>query len=136
MIGCTVLCKGKYHTCIKTFSLIEINREILKELKARILKEYKPVLRQAEKLRERFSQRYTRHTRALQDRRLRDKSLLVKTVKDNFSAVKLHEDKTIAQMQKDIKSWSNNLSQKIDLGKSVFLGTYVEVSCDYFVLTN
>lgn len=108
----------------------------MKELKARILKEYKPVLRQAEKLRERFSQRYTRHTRALQDRRLRDKSLLVKTVKDNFSAVKLHEDKTIAQMQKDIKSWSNNLSQKIDLGKSVFLGTYVEVSCDYFVLTN
>ena len=85
------------------------------------------MLRQAEKLRERFSQRYTRHSRALQDKRQRDKLALGKSVKECYSAVKIHEDKTIAQLQKDIKAWSTSLGQKIDLGKSVFLGTYVEV---------
>lgn len=85
------------------------------------------MLRQAEKLRERFSQRYTRHSRALQDKRLRDKSLLARSVKESYSLVKTHEDKTTAQLLKDIKGWSASLGQKIELGKSVFLGTYVEV---------
>ncbi len=99
--------------------------ELQKELQARILKEYKPVLRQVEKLRERFSQRYTRHSRSLQDRRAKDRFLLTKSVKDSLGLVHAAEEKSAALFQKDIKAWNSSLLDKIELGKAVFLGTHI-----------
>lgn len=88
----------------------------------RIQKEAKPVLRQVEKLRERFNQRYLRHTRALQDRRLRDKNLAVRSGKEAQALTRSAEDKAVSQLQRDIKAWNSAVGERIELGKAVFLG--------------
>jgi len=104
--------------------VVIVSSDLQKELAGRILKEYKPVQRQVEKLRERFNQRYTRHSRSLQDRRAKDKFTALKNAKDSLSAVRAAEEKSNMLLQKDLRAWNSSMLDKIEVGKAVFLGTH------------
>lgn len=106
-----------------TFIFLSCCSQLRSELLMRIQKEAKPVLRQVEKLRERFSQRYLRHTRALQDKRLRDKNLAVRNGKESQALTRSAEDKAVSQLHRDIKAWNSEVVERIELGKAVFLGS-------------
>jgi hypothetical protein len=95
-----------------------------RELQLRIQKEFKPVQRQLDKMRERSSQRYTRHSRALQEKRAKDKTVSIKSCREALAAAKASEDRAVSVFQKDIKAWNTRLVERVELGRAVFLGTH------------
>ncbi len=80
--------------------------------------------RQIEKMRERSSQRYTRHSRALQEKRAKDKTVSIKSSREALATAKTSEERSTSVFQKDVKAWNTRLVERVELGRAVFLGTH------------
>lgn len=80
------------------------------------------MLRLAEKLRERYSQRLVKYTKTLQEKRNREKSLSTKSVNDTLIGVVSSGDKISSQFSKEIVKYTRELKDRISLGHDLFNG--------------
>ncbi len=89
------------------------------------MKELKPILRNAEKLRERYSQRLLKYTKTLQDKRTRDRLYQSKAVSDSLILIHSQCDKMINLYMKDYIVYCKILKEKWMIGNQLFHGSEV-----------
>ena len=94
--------------------------------------EVKPVLRASDKIREKFTTKFTKFSRQLQEKRSKDKIAMTKSLKDCKVVMKSVVDKLAIQFQKDLKSYTSIIQDKIEIGRAIFTGKPVDVSI-YFI---
>eukprot|EP01038_Epipyxis_sp_PR26KG_P004498 gene4498-6355_t len=94
-------------------------RPLQLEWRRKMTHEAKSVIRHVEKLREKCSQRYIKHTRTLQDKRLKEVQLINRTNKESINAMKSGCDKIHNQNIKERTAWLMNVSDKITLGGNI-----------------
>jgi phage-related minor tail protein len=102
-------------------------RDVQTEFRNRIIKELKNVLRTAEKLRERFSQRLMKYIKSLQDKRTRDKLSQSKLLADSTFQIHSFNDKLCNNYHKEMQTYVKNLKEKLVTGQQVFNGTDVRL---------
>lgn len=100
-------------------------REIQLELKQKVGKEHRSVVRVAEKLREKSSQRVLRHMKATQDKRSKDRLQNVRYLADTLQATKLLVDKLCAQYLREWQQWQKALRDRVQTGQDAFHGIEV-----------
>lgn len=97
--------------------------ELQTEVRSRILRELKSVVRVAEKLRERYSQKLLKHTKGLQDKRLKNSSQTNRVVQETVSAAKIFIDKASLPWSKEVAAWVKAWNDRLQIGSDI-----VEVS--------
>jgi acetone carboxylase gamma subunit len=102
-----------------------IERELQQELKGRLSKEHKSVLRIAEKLREKTSQKLLKHVKGLQDKRSREKIQLSRYVSDALFTTKSTLDKLQQSFSKEMQAYLKQLQDKVAAGNDIFHRTEV-----------
>lgn len=84
-------------------------------------------MRASDKIREKYTSKFSKLSRQLQEKRLKDKSANLKSLKDAKLAMKSTVDKIAAHFQKDMKGYTSVLDDKIEIGRSIFTGKSVDV---------
>ncbi len=108
------------------------DRELQAEFRNRTIKELKNVLRNAEKLRERFSQRLLKYTKSLQDKRTRDRLSQSKQLSDSIVLVQSYNDKLAGTYVKEAQQYVKGLKERITGGYQQYHG--IDVS-RFFLLS-
>lgn len=93
------------------------------------------MLRYAEKLRERSSQRLLRSSKTLQDKRTKEKSYSTKLVNDTLQANQSSCDKAVNGFLKDISVWVKVWKERFQQGQDIFTGNEVDYSFAYHCCT-
>jgi hypothetical protein len=86
-----------------------------------VLGDIRATHRAVEKLREKSAQRVMRYSRAVGEKRSKDKQYAVRASKDAVQAAKAVAEKVTVKFQKDSKAWASGLAEKFETGKIAFL---------------
>jgi hypothetical protein len=109
-----------FHCCCLFLLIFSyFTSDLQNEFHNRVVKELKTVLRNAEKLRERFSQRLMKYTKSLQDKRTRDKLTQSKAISDTSLVIHSYTDKLNALYMKEMQSFVRNLKEKLIQGQQL-----------------
>jgi hypothetical protein len=111
--------KNNCFLLIISFDSLHFTSDLQNEFHNRVVKELKTVLRNAEKLRERFSQRLMKYTKSLQDKRTRDKLTQSKAISDTALVIHSYTDKLNALFMKEMQSFVRNLKEKLIQGQQL-----------------
>lgn len=82
----------------------------------------KAVIRYAEKLREKQSQRLLRNTKYLQERRTKEKSSASRLTADTLHINQSACDKAVSAFLKDVAAWVKAFKDRQQLGQDIFEG--------------
>lgn len=110
----------KYLNALINNNTFVISSQLQKEFRAKLLKEIKPALSQADKLRDRSSQKFSRFSRGVQERRNKEKQTNSKLVADSTAAMHRACEKIQQQFERDIQKWSIDREERVSTGKQSF----------------